>query len=216
MDAATQAHIFEPFFTTKETGKGTGLGLATTYAIVTQSQGHIRVQSAPGCGAAFRIYLPAIDHARRLHRTSTGIGTTAPEGSETILLVEDEEAVRRLVRTMLQSQGYNVLEAVDGHTALDLVAARSGPIHGVVTDVVMPKMSGVELAERLVLLRPEIRVLYISGYAETALARHGLAGESVAYLQKPFTPDDLARKMREVLRGDWGAETGDRPAENVS
>jgi two-component system cell cycle sensor histidine kinase/response regulator CckA len=196
MDAVTQAQIFEPFFTTKEPGKGTGLGLATVYGIVKQSGGFIWVYSEPGHGTSFKIYLPRVDErvvpaaAAVQHRVG---------GSETVIVVEDVAAVRTVAREMLGRHGYRVLEAADGDTALRLAAKHQGPIHLLLTDVVMPDVSGRELADQLAALRPGMRVLFMSGYTDDAVVRHGVLQEGIAYLQKPFTPDTLARKVREVL-----------------
>jgi len=196
MDEATKARIFEPFFTTKQPGKGTGLGLATVYAIVTQAGGFIWVYSELGHGTSFKIYLPQVD----------GVATTAavarvdlPRGTETVLLVEDAAAVRAVARQVLQRQGYRVLEASDGVDALHLAARYQGTIDLVLTDVVMPRAGGRELAERLLTVRPDTRVLYMSGYTDDSVVRHGILEGGVAYLQKPFSPEGLARKVREVL-----------------
>jgi CheY-like chemotaxis protein len=198
MDEHTRAHVFEPFFTTKETGKGTGLGLATVYGIVKQSGGYITVQSEPGAGATFRIYLPQVDAPLDLAAEGSGLGTAA-RGSETILLVEDEIAVRRLARRVLRSKGYVVLEAANGREALRLISQHAGRLDLLLTDVVMPGMSGPELAERLAREQVGLRVLYMSGYADEAIGHHGVLEPGVEFLQKPFTPQDLAQRVREVL-----------------
>ena len=198
MDEYTRAHLFEPFFTTKETGKGTGLGLATVYGIVKQSGGYITVESSPGAGATFRIYLPRVDAALDTAAEGPNPGTAA-RGSETILLVEDELAVRRLARRVLRSKGYVVLEAANGREALRLVSQHPGPLDLMVTDVIMPGMSGPELADRLAREQPALRVLYMSGYADEAIGHHGVLEPGVEFLQKPFTPQDLAQRVREVL-----------------
>jgi CheY-like chemotaxis protein len=191
------AHIFEPFFTTKDKQKGTGLGLATVYGIVAQSGGHIEVSSKVGQGTTFKIYLPQVDQAVELRQPEQFID--APQGNETILLVEDEDAVRALTRTVLLKQGYHVLEAAHGHQALLLSQQYEGMIDLLATDVVMPQMSGRELAERLLLLRPNIKILYMSGYTEDTIVHHGIFTSGVAFLQKPFSPNGLAYKVREVL-----------------
>ena len=200
MDAATQARIFEPFFTTKEKGKGTGLGLATVYGFAQQSGGHIGVSSAPGQGAMFTLYLPRVDEAVETEAAGPPAGV-GERGSETILLVEDDEEVRAVARETLEAAGYVVLPAANATEALGLTADGSRRIHLLVTDVIMPHVSGRELAERLAPTYPDVRVLYISGYTNDAIVRHGVQAEETAFLQKPFTPGALLRKVREVLDG---------------
>lgn len=199
MDAETQQHIFEPFFTTKE--KGTGLGLATVYGIVKQNGGYIWVSSEVDYGTTFRIYLPCVEEEETVAVPGLGEGHRRPSrGSETVLVVEDEGTVRRLVRGVLQGYGYQVLEASQGEDALRLARRHSGAIHLCLTDVVMPHMNGCQLAERLTSARPETRVLYMSGYTEQALAAvHNVQEPVGPYLEKPFHPALLARKVREVL-----------------
>jgi len=197
MDQDTQAQIFEPFFTTKEPGKGTGLGLATVYGIVKQSGGHLSVYSEQGRGTTFKVYLPRVDDPVTSALPEDVRET--PRGSETILLVEDEEGVRDLAQEILEASGYRVLVARHPAEALPLVASHDETIHLVVTDVVMPQMSGPELAERITALRPDIHVLYMSGYADNAIVQHGVLDAGLAFLQKPFTPDALVRKVREAL-----------------
>jgi PAS domain S-box-containing protein len=198
MDAETQARIFEPFFTTKRVGEGTGLGLATVYGIIKQSDGFIWVSSEPGQGTTFEIYLPE-------HTTGPVISaehptqTTAPSGAERILLVEDEDAVRRIAARALLARGYTVLEATNGADALALVERDPGAVDLVVTDVVMPLLGGRELGERLAELRPELPLLFISGYTDDEVVRRGLLSPGSPFLQKPFEPDALARKVREIL-----------------
>ncbi|HYA94654.1 MAG TPA: response regulator [Terriglobales bacterium] len=198
MSGETRAHIFEPFFTTKEKGKGTGLGLATVYGIVKQSGGYIWVYSEPDLGATFKLYLPRVDaQPERLQLALTPCTTC--QGSETLLVVEDEEGVRQLVRDYLKMKGYTVLEAGHGEEALRIAGGHSGAISLMITDVVMPGMNGRELAERMAILRPAMKVLYMSGYAETAVYRKGVLDPGVPFLQKPFSPPDLGRKVRDVL-----------------
>jgi len=198
MDRETQARIFEPFFTTKEKGKGTGLGLSTVYGIVKQSGGYVLVQSEPGHGTTFRIYLP------RVEESAEPVGTvriSQPQhgGSETVLLVEDEESVRQLVRETLETKGYKVLEAENGEVALQIVTHHTEPIDMLITDVVMPGMSGRELSARLCATHPQTKVLYLSGYTEDAIVHEGVLEAGTAFLQKPFTLQMLSRKVREVL-----------------
>jgi len=198
MDPETRSRIFEPFFTTKEMGKGTGLGLSTVYGIIKQSGGHIAVHSKPGKGAAFKIYLPRIDDAME----PDSLASQSPEdygGQETILLVEDEDGVRQLLSTVLKRQGFKVLEARHGADALDLSTQHEGPIHLVLTDVVMPEMGGLELAQRLQPLHPGAKVLYMSGYAENANLHQHLAGQEIYYLQKPFETIGLLQRVRQLL-----------------
>jgi PAS domain S-box-containing protein len=198
MDAKTQARIFEPFFTTKEMGKGTGLGLSTVYGIVKQSGGYIWIDSAPGQGTTFEIFLPRVE-APLEATPSPEVTMRALRGSETVLLVEDEEIVRAIARDTLQACGYTVLEAMNGGGAILISERHQGTIDLLLTDVVMPYMNGPELAQCLTAQHPEIRVLYMSGYTDEALAPHGILQPDIAFLAKPFTPDLLARKVRETL-----------------
>jgi len=200
MDAETQAHVFEPFFTTKEKGKGTGLGLATVYGVVKQSGGYVWVYSEPGRGTSFKIYLPRIEETAVPAGRDGKSETQIPQcGSETILLVEDEKGVRELAREYLASSGYTVIEAEDGHTALELAAMHVGQIHLLLTDVVMPGISGRELAERVSQIRPGIKIIYMSGYTDQAVVHHGILQNDAVLLQKPFTLMTLAGKLREML-----------------
>src|ERR1035438_8322265 len=197
MDAETRQHLFEPFFTTKPAGHGTGLGLSSVYGIVQQSDGWITVYSEPGQGTQFHVYLPRQEDdgeaaAAPVENTASAFGT------ETILVTEDQDNVRRLVSRMLRGFGYHVLEAANGREAL-AAAGHTGPIDLLVTDLVMPEMSGRELGAELMRRRPEVRVLYMSGYTSNVIARRGLLKEGVAFLEKPFTADSLAAKVRDTL-----------------
>ncbi|MBI4401679.1 MAG: PAS domain S-box protein [Nitrospirae bacterium] len=198
MDPETQTHCFEPFFTTKGQEKGTGLGLSTVYGIVKQHGGHIEVFSGVGRGTVFKIYLPRIDAPVETAPAAEAPVPTA-SGSETILLAEDERIIRGLVRGMLKMRGYTVLEASQSQEALRICEEHPGPIHLLLTDVVMPGMNGRELAERVVSLRSNTRVLYISGYSYDTIFQHGVFEPGVAFLQKPFSPEALLRKIQEVL-----------------
>jgi len=198
MDAETQAHIYEPFFTTKEEGKGTGLGLATVYGIVKQSGGYISAESAPGQGSTFRVYFPRLEAPAVMREAEPDVALRAL-GTATILVVEDEENLRSLVRGVLESRGYQVLEAASGEDALNFCAQYRGEIDLLVTDVVMPKMSGPDLATRLLVERPEIKILYMSGYADRNVVLHGVRDTHHAYLAKPFSPEALGNKVRQVL-----------------
>ncbi len=198
MDQLTQVHLFEPFFTTKEPGKGTGLGLATVYGIVKQSGGDISVYSQPGQGATFKILLP-VNQAVPAKQVVPPVQPLARGGSETILLVEDDEMVNMLVQRALQNQGYTLLNARRGQEALTVAARHQGAIDLLLTDVVMPHMSGRELAERLKAQYPHLKVLFMSGYTDDTVVRHGLLAAEIEFLLKPFSPNLLASKVREVL-----------------
>jgi CheY-like chemotaxis protein len=198
IDAATQARMFEPFFTTKAQGKGTGLGLSTVYGIVVQSQGHIEVESRPGSGTTFRIYLPSVDEEPEGPAFALKASGSL-QGSETILLVEDEELVRGVTRAMLSTNGYRVLVAGSGEEAIGVCRSHAGAIDLVMTDLVMPGMNGRQTVEHLERLRPGVRVLFTSGYASDEIVRHGVLVEGTEFIQKPFTAETLARKVREIL-----------------
>jgi CheY-like chemotaxis protein len=198
MDADTKAHIFEPFFTTKGLGKGTGLGLSTVYGIVKQSGGCISVYSEPGRGSTFKVYLPRVQDAVRAQRKVEARGVET-QGRETILVVEDEPMIRELVETMLQSRGYSVLMVDDPLRAVAFSAQYSGPIHLLLTDVIMPGISGREIADQISAQRPEMKVIFVSGYTPNAIVHHGILDEDLNFLQKPFTAGTLTHKVREVL-----------------
>jgi CheY-like chemotaxis protein len=207
MDSETQSHIFEPFFTTKGPGQGTGLGLATVYGVVRQSGGSLAVYSQLGEGTTFVIYFPRTDSRPE----AAGVIKLPPaRGTETVLVVEDQDEVRALVQRVLEASGYTVLGAGTIADALRIAESRSEPIHLLVTDMVMPHMSGGDLAQRLLSLRPEMAVLYMSGYTDHAVVHQGRAGPGVPFLQKPFTPDALARKVRAVLDVRRGGEPDGR------
>ncbi len=212
IDKATQARIFEPFFTTKGRGLGTGVGLSTVFGIVQANSGSIWVYSEVGHGSSFKVYLPRTAEAVQM------VGLTVPpltlRGSETILLVEDDEQIRGVVRGILRRRGYSVLEAKHAGEALLLCERHVGDIQLLLTDVVMPQMSGPDLAKRLVKTRPQMKVLCMSGYTDDTVVRHGLLDSSVAFLQKPITPETLARKVREVLSGESTIELGNQKGES--
>jgi two-component system cell cycle sensor histidine kinase/response regulator CckA len=198
MDQATLSHIFEPFFTTKEKGKGTGLGLSTVFGIVQQSRGSVQVHSEIGKGTTFKVYLPRVDAPVVAGRSADPPQATK-RGTETILLVEDDDQVRAVALSVLARSGYHVLEARNAGEALLLAESHAGAIHLLLADVVMPRLSGPELAKRLATSRPEMKVLCMSGYTDDSIARHGVLEAHFAFLQKPITPETLTRKVREVL-----------------
>jgi len=198
MTEEVKARLFEPFFTTKEPGKGTGLGLAMAFGVIKQSGGHIEVYSEPGLGTTFKIYLPRVEGSAAGGKSWHGL-SPAPRGNETLLVAEDEDGVRSFSRAALQEAGYTVLEASDGADALRVVGQHDGPIHLLVSDVVMPQLGGRDLAERLLQLHPDMKVLFLSGYTDDAVVRNGVLQEKVNFLQKPFSPLVLAHKVREIL-----------------
>ena len=197
MGPAVRDRLFEPFFTTKEQGKGTGLGLSTVYGSVKQSGGFVIVESELGSGSTFGVYLPRSNDAEEPRTTAEW--ESGPSGNATVLLVEDEDAVRRLASRVLARAGYVVLTASNADAAMELAASFEGEIHLLLTDVVMPGRSGRELAEDLMPLHPAMRLLYASGYTEDAIIRHGVSSQQTEFLEKPFTPIGLLRKVRQVL-----------------
>jgi CheY-like chemotaxis protein/anti-sigma regulatory factor (Ser/Thr protein kinase) len=203
MDAETRAQLFEPFFTTKETGKGTGLGLSTVYGIVKQSEGAITVTSEPGSGSSFRVFLPRAEvpaipiHA--LPVSPSGVDPVVGRASETILLVEDEPTLRSMTRQVLEENGYNVLEAPNGLDAIALSEKHEGPLHAVLTDVMMPHMSGAELAERIRMAHLDVKIVFMSGYTDESVFGQMPPDPNVTFVQKPYTPKSLLRILRETL-----------------
>jgi CheY-like chemotaxis protein len=195
------ARIFEPFFTTKEKGRGTGLGLSMVYGVVKQSGGDITVQSEPGKGSTFRILLPVSTDEPRSKRPRPK-AKTAPRGIETILLVEDEESVRHIASKILKAKGYEILSAENGEKALEVLRAHTGAIHLLLSDIVMPGMNGKQLALEAGKLRPGLRTLFISGYTNEVVSKHGVLESGTDLLLKPFTPESLASKVREILDRD--------------
>jgi CheY-like chemotaxis protein len=204
MDEATRAHLFEPFFTTKELGRGTGLGLATCYGVVRQFGGSIAVDTAPGQGSMFRVYLPALQGMIADPLPAQPSGSTNPRGSETLLLAEDDLSVRRILAETLVGLGYTLIEAGDGKEAVRRAALHRGPLHLLVSDALMPGMSGRELLASLRESRPGLKVLFISGYTEDATAADQPPEPGVCFLAKPFAPHVLAERIRQVLSGSAG------------
>ena len=209
MDKEMQARIFEPFFTTKDKGKGTGLGLSTVFGIVRQSGGNVWVYSEPGSGTTFKVHLPCADPVEV--EPEELVQPTTLTGTETVLLVEDQEEVQQVAREILRRYGYHVLEAKNAGEALLSCERHPRTIHLLLTDVVMPQMNGRELADRLVQVRPELKVLFMSGYTENAIVHHGILDSGVAYIQKPIVPESLARRVREVL--DTPLKRSQRPSQ---
>jgi CheY-like chemotaxis protein len=197
MSPEVRGRIFEPFFTTKARGRGTGLGLSTVYGIVKQSGGSIWVYSEEGRGSTFKVYFPRVDEAREVAEARAS--QVRATGAETVLVVEDEQSLRSMVRTVLEAAGYVVLEANGGHEAIAVCLNHVGPIHLLLTDVVMPQMNGREVSDHIVASHPETRVLYMSGYTDKGIVHNGVLESGAAFLQKPFTPNSLTRKIREVL-----------------
>jgi CheY-like chemotaxis protein len=203
MDTETKGHLFEPFFTTKPIGKGTGLGLSTAYGIVKQSGGTIEVDSVPGEGTTFRVYLPIVDQPVSLRKTPKA-SSPVTTGSETVLLAEDQSSIRSVLREFLDSKGYKVLEAQNGSEALALAKRHPGAIDVLVTDVIMPQIRGLELAKRVTELHPDICVIFMSGYSEDALFENQLlADRNLTLIQKPFDLEELDQKIRESLSRDF-------------
>jgi CheY-like chemotaxis protein len=198
MTAAVKARLFEPFFTTKEVGKGTGLGLAVIHGVVKEAGGHVEVESEPGVGTIFRVYLPRVNQPAWSGPSLSDM-SIPPRGTETVLMVEDEEGVRILTRHLLKGFGYTVMEAASGADALSQAGKHAGPVDLLITDVVMPGMSGGQVATEMATLHPEARVLFVSGYTNDAVVRHGILQDKVHFLPKPFSPMGLAVKIREVL-----------------
>jgi CheY-like chemotaxis protein len=206
MSPETQKHIFEPFFTTKEQGRGTGLGLSTVYGIIRQSRGYVWVYSEPDHGTTFKVYLPKVEieeESTPQKKVKQILG-----GTETILLVEDEAGIRKLTQECLASKGYSVLAAQDGKEALKIAEQHQEAIDLLLTDVVLPGLGGPKLAKQYLGLHPETQILYMSGYTDDAIIHHGVLDQGIAFLQKPFTIDDLWLKVREVLDAKEGKKSG--------
>ena len=197
MDAETQAHLFEPFFTTKEMGKGTGLGLSTVYGIVKQSEGYIWCYSEIGMGTTFKVYLPRV--AEEAPPKGKRAAVKPARGSETVLLVEDDQLLRELLSEVLEGAGYTILIADDGAQALQIADEYAGAIQLVITDVIMPGMTGRQAAETIKAARTEVEILFISGYTQDAIGKHNVLDPGAKFLSKPFTPNDILRKVRDVL-----------------
>jgi CheY-like chemotaxis protein len=200
MDKETETHIFEPFYTTKKVGEGTGLGLATVYGIVKQNNGFISVESEPGQGTTFTVYFPR--HTGESDQAQQeAVAGTLPCGSETILLVEDEPTILTMAAAILEGQGYRVIPAGNAGEAIRLFKEQAGRIHLLMSDVIMPEMNGRDLYNELQLINPQLKCLFMSGYTNDVIAPHGVLGETVNFIQKPFSLHDLAKKVRDVLDG---------------
>jgi CheY-like chemotaxis protein len=206
MDDETRSHIFEPFFTTKKPGKGTGLGLSTVYGIVKQSGGYITVETGVGKGTTFRIYLPLVQAAVEEAHVTPQSPTEQSRG-ETILVVEDEPTLRRLLCLTLERRGYKVYAARDGAEAMDIFRQQPGEIHLVVSDVMMPHIDGIELKQKAAALRPDVKFLFMSGYSEEVIEQLQTSAQGCAFLEKPFLPQDLVIKVQGLLRGETEART---------
>jgi CheY-like chemotaxis protein len=199
MDAATLAHIFEPFFTTKDEGKGTGLGLATVYGIVKQSGGHVLVYSEPGRGSTFKVYLPRVAELARVPGVEAQAPEPSPGGHETVMLLEDEESLRMMIHEILAEAGYRVLDSDAPDAAFETARSHGGQIDLLLTDVILPHMSGRETATRLLAMRPGLKVVYMSGYTDQVMGQQGILEPHTHFLQKPFTAEGLLKKLREAL-----------------
>jgi two-component system, cell cycle sensor histidine kinase and response regulator CckA len=199
MSEEVKSHLFEPFYTTKGQGRGTGLGLATIYGAVKQSGGSIEVYSEPGKGTAFKIYLPVVEESPQPADNEKFPSSAMPKGTETILFVEDEDIVRELTIKVLKLLNYNILHASNGDEALQIARNYGSAIDLLITDVVMPGMNGRQLAEKLLLIRPKIKILFTSGYTENAIAHHGIIEKDLNFIGKPYSSHDLAHKIRQLL-----------------
>jgi CheY-like chemotaxis protein len=205
IDAETLPRIFEPFFTTKEQGRGTGLGLSTVYGIVKQSDGYVSVYSEPGRGTTFKVYLPRVDEPLDLAAAPAASAEPLPRAAETVLLVEDEAALRSMIQEILEEAGHVVLPAANPEDALAAVRSHAGPVQVMLTDVVLPRMGGRDLAAQVEALRPGLRVLYMSGYTDEAIVHHGMLDAGMQFLQKPFTSEALLRRVRDLVAAGPGA-----------
>jgi CheY-like chemotaxis protein len=198
MDEKTRSRVFDPFFTTKEKVGGTGMGLSTVYGIVKQNNGYVWVYSEPGKGTTFKVYFPKVAEDVTAGKERAKVSDEI-SGSETVLIVEDNDALRKLAKNVLRKYGYEILEAENGEKALNVSETHEGPIHLLLTDVVMPAMSGTDLSEKLQSIRPETRVIYMSGYTADAIVRNGILRQDINFIEKPFSLENLAKKVRQVL-----------------